>query len=969
MGESSKSASDIRVHNVSIHRRGKAEYGTLSLTRHHLTFTFTPDSPKDRVGESSGHHSIPSAQINASPSFDSPKAEPVATLNSTANNDTPGKLRTGRPKARPRTIWIAYPMINYCVLRPSHLQSNTVRAPVTEGSSSGDDNDLFPPTVGTNTYSSRPSTDSSHLTPYSSPRRVASPAPNYDNASTFSESGRPPAIRIRCRDFQMMALHFHPSSTKSPDNLAREVFFSLRSRCCVNRIEDMLAFHFQCPKEELEADTPVYDAKREFARMGISEKAAEGPGSAWRISDINSEYGFSPTYPSVLCVPRAVSDNMLKYGGAFRSRARIPSLAYLHFNGGSITRSSQPMVGFTGKRNPQDEKLVSAIFSSHTPISGSPSDSPPQTSNAVELGDAEFSTLDSDAPVVRNSQGETALDERDKEAGTPARRKIYGSTRKNYIVDARPKLNALANRTGGGGVEDVANYVGSGDLAVEKVFLNIPNIHVMRASLEKVIESFANSDYLDLPPNQDTLRKSGWLGHIQTLLEGSELVARVVGLGGSHVLVHCSDGWDRTSQVSALAQIMLDPHYRTLTGFITLVQKDFLSYGHKFRDRNGIQGSEKWFEIENERIAPSKNREDAGADATTLNVLGTKALTGAKNWFEKNRGTLFRQQNTSRETLNENTASSSVPPPNPIIHAPATTNKEEKEHKTKTDEIAPIFHQFLDAIYQLQRQHPNAFEFNERFLLRLLYQVYSGQYGEFLFDNEQSRSNCQGKTPSVWSHFLARRAEFINPDFGPKADDAFLLPNRGVDNHVEVRWWSNLFKRTDQEMNVPRALLAAESASLTAESTSLSINGSETQLPGSDNNAYDFTSKGATSTPLSHVTQDDGIASLTSSYSTLTNTKPKDPASDTAMLSSRPVAAQNDIDVTLPAKTSADSSNSITEAVAVSKAPFENKAEGAPQNIDEDDDPLGVTSSLKNKENASGLDFAAFASQNAFQER
>ena len=112
--------------------------------------------------------------------------------------------------------------------------------------------------------------------------------------------------------------------------------------------------------------------------MGISPKAAEGPGAAWRISDINHDFAYSPTYPSVLCVPRTVSDNMLKYGGTFRKKSRIPALAYLHSNGGSITRCSQPMVGVQGKRNPQDERLVSAIFSSHTPPLNSPNGSPSQ---------------------------------------------------------------------------------------------------------------------------------------------------------------------------------------------------------------------------------------------------------------------------------------------------------------------------------------------------------------------------------------------------------------------------------------------------------------------------------------------------------------------------------------------------------------------------------------------------------------
>ena len=36
---------------------------------------------------------------------------------------------------------------------------------------------------------------------------------------------------------------------------------------------------------------------------------------------------------------------------------------------------------------------------------------------------------------------------------------------------------------------------------------------------------------------------------------------------GISVLIHCSDGWDRTSQLCSLSKIMLDPYYRTIEVF------------------------------------------------------------------------------------------------------------------------------------------------------------------------------------------------------------------------------------------------------------------------------------------------------------------------------------------------------------------------------------------------------------------
>lgn len=62
------------------------------------------------------------------------------------------------------------------------------------------------------------------------------------------------------------------------------------------------------------------------------------------------------------------------------------------------------------------------------------------------------------------------------------------------------------------------------------------------------------------------LESSGWLKHIRAILETSWFIARNI-VNGISVVVHCSDGWDRTAQVCSLAALMLDPFYRTIHGF------------------------------------------------------------------------------------------------------------------------------------------------------------------------------------------------------------------------------------------------------------------------------------------------------------------------------------------------------------------------------------------------------------------
>ncbi|CAB1325103.1 unnamed protein product [Coregonus sp. 'balchen'] len=121
-----------------------------------------------------------------------------------------------------------------------------------------------------------------------------------------------------------------------------------------------------------------------------------------------------------------------------------------------------------------------------------------------------------------------------------------------YVVDTRPKLNAMANRAAGKGYENEDNYSN-----IKFQFIGIENIHVMRNSLQKMLEEFLEG-----------LESSGWLKHIKAVLDAGIFIAKAVAEEGVSVLVHCSDGWDRTAQVCSVASVLLDPYYRTLKGLM-----------------------------------------------------------------------------------------------------------------------------------------------------------------------------------------------------------------------------------------------------------------------------------------------------------------------------------------------------------------------------------------------------------------
>ena len=250
-------------------------------------------------------------------------------------------------------------------------------------------------------------------------------------------------------------------------------------------------------------------------------------------------------------------------------------------------------------------------------------------------------------------------------------------------------------------IRDNFSFLGTGYRHCKLEFMNVENIHVIRkscSSLQTVVE-----ERFDDPLWNTLVDASGWMTHVRILLSASARVADVMDHEGASALVRCSDGWDRTSQMVSLAQIMLSPYYRTMEGFQLLIEKDWIAFGHKFHQRHGH---------------------------------------------------LDRSFDDSQR--------------------------------------APIFLQYLDAVWQLTAQFPCSFEFNESFLIEIAEEAYACVYGTFLLNSEMERKEAElrRRTVSLWTDMNQKKEMYRNVFYFP--DTHTMIPNVTCDS---ILLWKSFFLR------------------------------------------------------------------------------------------------------------------------------------------------------------------------------
>uniref|UniRef100_A0A4X1UFL6 SET binding factor 1 n=1 Tax=Sus scrofa TaxID=9823 RepID=A0A4X1UFL6_PIG len=339
---------------------------------------------------------------------------------------------------------------------------------------------------------------------------------------------------------------------------------------------------------------------RDYQRLGLgtlSSSLSRAKSEPFRISPVNRMYAICRSYPGLLIVPQSVQDNALQRVSRCYRQNRFPVVCWrsgrskavllrsggLHGKGvvGLFKAQNAPSPGQSqaDSSSLEQEKYLQAVVSSMPRYADASGRNTLSGFSSAHLGS-------------HGKWGSVRASGRSAGLGTDVGSRLAGRDMLG------PPANGAPPDPGFLRPQRAALYI-IGDKAQlkgvrpdplqqwELVPIEVFEARQVKASFKKLLKACVPGCPATEPGPASFLRSledSEWLIQIHRLLQVSVLVVELLD-SGSSVLVSLEDGWDITTQVVSLVQLLSDPFYRTLEGFRLLVEKEWLSFGHRFSHR------------------------------------------------------------------------------------------------------------------------------------------------------------------------------------------------------------------------------------------------------------------------------------------------------------------------------------------------------------------------------------------------